>query len=356
MLEVCPVNDALLRIRGLKKTFPITSGVFRKVSGEVKAVDGVDLDILPNETLGLVGESGCGKTTLSKLILALQAPDAGSVSFDGADLGSARGDYLKRIRRGVQVVFQDPFGSLNPRRRVGSIIEEPMVIHGEGNARERRGRTLELMRKVGLNEDMLGRYPHEFSGGQRQRICIARALAINPKLLICDEPVSALDVSIQAQVINLLVDLQKEFSLSYLFISHNLSVVGYISHRIAVMYKGRIVALADSGSLFAQPSTPTRSASWRRCPSPGRSGAAPRASPGGARSRRLRAPARARAAAGAPGWAVPAKAGRRAWRKKRRGISWRATDQGRPAGSPLLSPRFRALSRHPCRCPPAAAR
>ena len=268
MLEVCPVNDALLRIRGLRKTFPITSGVFRKVSGEVKAVDGVDLDILPNETLGLVGESGCGKTTLSKLILALQAPDAGSVSFDGADLGSARGDYLKRIRRGVQVVFQDPFGSLNPRRRVGSIIEEPMVIHGEGSARERRERTLELMRKVGLNGDMLGRYPHEFSGGQRQRICIARALAINPKLLICDEPVSALDVSIQAQVINLLVDLQKEFSLSYLFISHNLSVVGYISHRIAVMYKGRIVELADSGSLFAQPLHPYTQCLMEAVPEP----------------------------------------------------------------------------------------
>ncbi len=284
------MNDALLRIRGLRKTFPITSGVFRKVSGEVKAVDGVDLDILPNETLGLVGESGCGKTTLSKLILALQAPDAGSVSFDGADLGSARGDYLKRIRRGVQVVFQDPFGSLNPRRRIGSIIEEPMVIHGEGNARKRRGRTLELMRKVGLNEDMLGRYPHEFSGGQRQRICIARALAINPKLLICDEPVSALDVSIQAQVINLLVDLQKEFSLSYLFISHNLSVVGYISHRIAVMYKGRIVELADSGSLFAQPLHPYTKCLMEAVPEPrpvrgsapgfaGRSGAAAASSP-----------------------------------------------------------------------------
>ena len=290
MLEVCPVNDALLRIRGLRKTFPITSGVFRKVSGEVKAVDGVDLDILPNETLGLVGESGCGKTTLSKLILALQAPDAGSVSFDGADLKSARGDYLKRIRRGVQVVFQDPFGSLNPRRRVGSIIEAPMVIHGEGSARERREKTLELMRKVGLNGDMLGRYPHEFSRGQRQRICIARALAINPKLLICDEPVSALDVSIQAQVINLLVDLQKEFSLSYLFISHNLSVVGYISHRIAVMYKGRIVELADSGSLFAQPLHPYTQCLMEAVPEPrpvrgsapgsaGRSGVASASSP-----------------------------------------------------------------------------
>lgn len=262
------MKDPLLKVRGLKKTFPITSGVFRKVSGEVRAVDGVDLDIFPHETLGLVGESGCGKTTLSKLILALEDPDAGSVSFDGVDLGSARGAYLHRIRRGVQVVFQDPFGSLNPRRRVRSIIGEPMVIHGEGNARERRERTLELMRMVGLNEDMLERYPHEFSGGQRQRICIARALAINPKLLICDEPVSALDVSIQAQVINLLVDLQKELSLSYLFISHNLSVVGYISHRIAVMYKGRIVELADSGSLFAQPLHPYTKCLMEAVPEP----------------------------------------------------------------------------------------
>jgi oligopeptide transport system ATP-binding protein len=256
MLEACELMDALLQIRGLKKAFPITAGVFRKVYGEVRAVDGVDLDIHSNETLGLVGESGCGKTTLSKLILALEEPDSGSISFEGVDMGSARSSYLERIRRGIQVVFQDPFGSLNPRRKVKSIIEEPMIIHGEGNAGERLQKTVELMRLVGLNADMLGRYPHEFSGGQRQRICIARALAIHPKLLICDEPVSALDVSIQAQVINLLVELQQELSLSYLFISHNLSVVGYISHRIAVMYKGRIVELASSDELFANPLHP----------------------------------------------------------------------------------------------------
>jgi oligopeptide/dipeptide ABC transporter ATP-binding protein len=268
MLEVRRLMDALLRIRNLKKTFSITSGIFRKVSGEVRAVDGVDLDILPNETLGLVGESGCGKTTLSKLILALEEPDSGSISFGGVDMGRERSSYLESIRKGIQIVFQDPFGSLNPRRKVKSIIEEPMIIHNEGTARERLEKTLGLMRMVGLNEDMLERYPHEFSGGQRQRICIARALAIHPKLLICDEPVSALDVSIQAQVINLLVDLQKELSLSYLFISHNLSVVGYISHRIAVMYKGRIVELAHSDELFARPLHPYTKCLMEAVPEP----------------------------------------------------------------------------------------
>ena len=246
----------ILEIHKLKKTFPITSGVFRKSAGVVKAVDGVDLDIRPNETLGLVGESGCGKTTLSKMILALEKPDSGSIRFEGLDVVNARRGSLSQVRRGIQVVFQDPFGSLNPRRKIGSIIEEPMIIHREGSRVQRAKRVRELLEMVGLNEDILPRYPHEFSGGQRQRICIARALAVNPRLLICDEPVSALDVSIQAQVINLLVDLQKELKLSYLFISHNLSVVGYISHRVAVMYKGRIVELADASALFESPLHP----------------------------------------------------------------------------------------------------
>lgn len=250
------MTTPLLQIRGVRKVYPLSSGVFRKSAGSLTAVDGVTLDIHPNETLGLVGESGCGKTTLSKLILALEEPTEGSILFDDVDVRHAKGDSLTKLRKGVQVVFQDPFGSLNPRRRVRSIIEEPMIIHGEGTKDQRMVRVLDLLRMVGLHEDMLNRYPHEFSGGQRQRICIARALAVHPKLLVCDEPVSALDVSIQAQVINLLVDLQKELELSYLFISHNLSVVGYISHRIAVMYKGRIVELADSASLFAAPLHP----------------------------------------------------------------------------------------------------
>ena len=248
--------NSLLEIKDLRKTFPITSGMFRKSAGGVTAVDGVSLEIRPDETLGLVGESGCGKTTLSKLILALEEPDSGSIRFGDTDVVHARGASLSRLRRGVQVVFQDPFGSLNPRKKIGAIIEEPMIIHREGTRAERLRRVRELAEMVGLHQDILGRYPHEFSGGQRQRICIARALAVDPRLLICDEPVSALDVSIQAQVINLLVDLQKELRLSYLFISHNLSVVGYISHRVAVMYKGRIVELSETAALFERPLHP----------------------------------------------------------------------------------------------------
>jgi oligopeptide/dipeptide ABC transporter ATP-binding protein len=256
MLEVCELMEKLLEVRGLKKTFAIKSGIFRKTAGYVNAVDGVDLDVFPDETLGLVGESGCGKTTLSKIILALEKPDAGSVLFDGIDIHGASGQSLTHIRRGIQVIFQDPFGSLNPRKKISSIVTEPMIIHTVGSKSQRYERAVELMDLVGLSADMLGRYPHEFSGGQRQRICIARALAVNPRLLICDEPVSALDVSIQAQVINLLVDLQTELALSYIFISHDLSVVGYISHRIAVMYRGQIVELADSAALFDNPLHP----------------------------------------------------------------------------------------------------
>ncbi|MBN2298156.1 MAG: ABC transporter ATP-binding protein [Deltaproteobacteria bacterium] len=248
--------ENLLEIRGLRKSFAIRSGVFRKITGYVNAIDDVDLDVYPNETLGLVGESGCGKTTMAKIILALEKPDAGNVVFNGADIHAAKGQTLAQIRRGIQVIFQDPFGSLNPRKRISSIISEPMIIHKTGSRKQRILRCAELLNMVGLSEDMLGRYPHEFSGGQRQRICIARALAVNPRLLICDEPVSALDVSIQAQVINLLVDLQKELELSYIFISHDLSVIGYISHRIAVMYRGQIVELADAEALFDNPLHP----------------------------------------------------------------------------------------------------
>jgi oligopeptide transport system ATP-binding protein len=248
--------NPILEVNDIKKSFPIKSGAFGRSSGIIPAVDGVDMDLYPNETLGLVGESGCGKTTLSKLILMLEKPDSGRIIFDGMDISQARGESIRKIRRGMQVIFQDPFGSLNPRKRISSIVEEPMIVHRIGSRKEIKDRAADLMEMVGLSTDMLTRYPHEFSGGQRQRICIARALAISPKLLICDEPVSALDVSIQAQVINLLTDLQATLKLSYLFISHDLSVVGYISHRIAVMYRGRIVELAPSEVLFDKPLHP----------------------------------------------------------------------------------------------------
>ncbi|HQO60048.1 MAG TPA: ATP-binding cassette domain-containing protein [Deltaproteobacteria bacterium] len=248
--------NPLLSVRGLMKSYVIRSGAFGRSSGQIHAVDGVDLDLMPNETVGLVGESGCGKTTLGKLILRLEKPDQGKIVFDGEDITHATGETLKRVRRGMQVVFQDPFGSLNPRKRVRTIIEEPMVVHRTGSGREIRERAGELAEMVGLSPDMMKRYPHEFSGGQRQRICIARALAINPRIMICDEPVSALDVSIQAQVINLLTDLQDRLHLTYLFISHDLAVVGYLSHRTAVMYRGRIVELAPTGAIFTEPLHP----------------------------------------------------------------------------------------------------
>ncbi|MEA2102631.1 MAG: oligopeptide/dipeptide ABC transporter ATP-binding protein [Thermodesulfobacteriota bacterium] len=250
------MSGALLEIRGVKKGYRLRSGPFSVSRETLSAVDGVDLDIFPDEALGLVGESGCGKSTLTRLILLLEKPDTGGIIFDKRDLLRADRGGLKAMRSNMQTVFQDPFGSLNPRKRIISIVEEPLYIQGGPGRREIRERALGLMDMVGLDAEMAQRYPHEFSGGQRQRICIARALMLRPKLLICDEPVSALDVSIQAQIINLLLDLKDEFGFSLLFISHDLSVVGYISDRIAVMYKGRIVEIAGSEELFENPLHP----------------------------------------------------------------------------------------------------
>jgi peptide/nickel transport system ATP-binding protein len=259
---------ALLEVRDLTKHFPIRRGVLSRVRGHVRAVDGVDLTLRRGETLGLVGESGSGKTTTGRCILRLLEPTGGSVRFEGVDLLALSGPEMRRMRREMQVIFQDPYGSLNPRMRVGSIVGEPLAIHRLARGSERESRVAELLRRVGLDPSVMKRYPHEFSGGQRQRIGIARALALNPKLVICDEPVSALDVSIQAQVINLLMDLQEEFSLTYLFIAHDLSVVEHISDRVAVMYLGKIVEEADAETLYRDPRHPYTKALLSAIPVP----------------------------------------------------------------------------------------
>ncbi len=246
----------ILAIKDLKMHFPVKGGVFRRAVAACKAVDGVSLLIEQGETLGLVGESGCGKSTLGKTIARLYEPTAGSIHFEGTNLAPLSRGQLKAFRREIQMIFQDPYESLNPRLTIGAIVEEPFIIHGMGTREERRQWVADLLRKVGLNESAAQRYPFEFSGGQRQRIGIARALALKPKLLICDEPVSALDVSIQSQVLNLLMELQREMGLSYLFISHDLAVVKHISDRIAVMYLGRIVELAPSEEIYSNPIHP----------------------------------------------------------------------------------------------------
>lgn len=247
------MSSPILKINDLRMHFPVKGGVFLTAKSWCKAVDGVTLDIKEGETLGLVGESGCGKSTLGKCIVRLNTPTAGNIEFQDTDLATLSKRELKPIRRDIQMIFQDPAESLNARHTVGEIVEEPFVIHGIGSREERKKKVAALLERVGLQADAAGRYPFEFSGGQRQRIGIARALALNPKLIVCDEPVSALDVSVQSQVMNLLMDLQKEFGLSYLFIAHDLAVVKHISDRIAIMYLGKIVELGPAEEIFNNP-------------------------------------------------------------------------------------------------------
>ncbi len=258
----------LLEVKGLKKYFPIRSGILSKITGHVQAVDGINLHIDKGEILGLVGESGCGKTTVGRLILGLIEPTAGEIIFEGVNIAELDKKQMRNLRRNMQIIFQDPYASLNPRMTVGDIIGEPLSIHHISKGKEIEERVFYLLETVGMDPHYRKRYPHEFSGGQRQRIGIARALALNPKLIVCDEPVSALDVSIQAQVINLLEDLQTQFGFTYLFIAHDLSVIKHISNRVAVMYLGKIVELADTEELYSNPLHPYTEALLSAVPVP----------------------------------------------------------------------------------------
>ncbi len=261
-------RDVLVSLDNVVKYFPIKAGIMRREVGRVHAVDGVSLEVRRGETLGIVGETGCGKSTLARCIARLYDLTSGTVVFDGRDISRLSRRRMRPLRQGVQMIFQDPIGSLNPRRRVGSIIGDPYAIHGIARGEDRKRRVQELMRLVGLNPEHYNRFPAEFSGGQRQRIGVARALALRPKLIIADEPVSALDVSIQAQVLNLLVDLQEEFGLTYIFIAHDLSVVRHVSDRIAVMYLGKIVEVATVEELYARPRHPYTNALLSAVPVP----------------------------------------------------------------------------------------
>ncbi len=258
----------LVRVEGLKQHFPITRGILRRQVGTVRAVDGISFEIYRGETLGMVGESGCGKSTTGRAILKLNRPTEGKVYLDGIDLGDLEGKKLREMRRRMQMIFQDPYASLNPRMTIGRIIGEPLQIFNLVSRKERKGRVQELMELVGLNPQFADRYPHEFSGGQRQRVGIARALALQPDFIICDEPISALDVSIQAQVVNLLEELQQRFGLTYLFIAHDLAMVRHISDRVAVMYLGKIVELTDQAALYENPLHPYTQALLSAVPIP----------------------------------------------------------------------------------------
>jgi len=262
------LGETLLEVRDLKVHFPIKGGLFSRTVGYVHAVDGVSFEIKAGETLGLVGESGCGKTTTGRAVLRLVEPTGGSIRFEGQDLLKLNKQQMRAMRREMQIIFQDPYGSLNPRMSVGEIIAEPLIIHGIGTPREREARVRQLLEVVGLASYHMRRFPHEFSGGQRQRIGIARALALNPKLIVADEPVSALDVSIQSQILNLLEQLQEEFKLTYLFIAHGLNVIRHISDRVGVMYLGVMVETADASEIYRRPLHPYTEALFSAIPIP----------------------------------------------------------------------------------------
>ena len=266
--ETVTAPSDLVEVRGLKVYFPIRSGIFQQEVGTVKAIDGIDFEIRRGETLGLVGESGCGKSTTGRALIRLREPTEGTVTFDGIELAKLKPDALRKMRRRMQIIFQDPYGSLDPRMTVGATIAEPIDTHNLAKGKDRRDRIADLLRIVGLDPKYVSRYPHEFSGGQRQRIGVARALAVEPEFIVCDEPISALDVSIQAQVLNLLTDLRNQLGLTYLFIAHDLSVVKHISDRVAVMYLGKIVEIGTRAQVYDTPSHPYTQALLSAAPVP----------------------------------------------------------------------------------------